>query len=424
MDSRFFPQAGFLQFTITFGKPDANLDKVREMLSQMKPERGALIALPELWAYGFDYDHAADFAGRTPSLLQELTSLTAEREIILAGSLLEKQSDGEEDEVLYNTLYFVGPDGVLGSYRKQHLFTPLLEDLHFAPGGPFYPVSSPIGMMGGLVCYDLRFPEFARSQAFHGARVIVVTAEWPQVRIDHWQALVRARAIENQVFVVACNSCGKTGDTLLGGCSMVVGPDGSVLLEAGDGEEGRVTGLDEQVLVEARSRFCPAGERPRPVRDSEKNVELPLLMEKLAAIRKQGGQVAFTNGCFDILHSGHVAYLEKARNTADCLVVGLNSDSSVRRIKGKERPVNQEMDRARILSALACVDFVVIFEEETPQNLITAILPDVLVKGADWAEDDIVGAREVKEAGGRVVRIAFEHDVSTTRLINRIQSGE
>ena len=131
---------------------------------------------------------------------------------------------------------------------------------------------------------------------------------------------------------------------------------------------------------------------------------------------------ARNNLWFDILHSGHVAYLEKARSTAGCLVVGLNSDSSVRTIKGADRPINSERERARILAGLACVDYVVIFDEETPHKLITTILPDVLVKGADWEESEIVGAPEVKAAGGKVVRVRFEHDISTTKVIKRIQT--
>jgi len=424
MRSPFFSRAGFLQFEIAAGEPDRNLDRVRTMLKGLAPAQNGLIALPELWAYGFDYGHAGDLADRTPFLLKELAGLASRHGVVLAGSLLEKQTDREEGASLHNTLYFVGPEGVLGSYRKQHLFSVWQEESHFAPGGFFKPVNGPFGTIGGLVCYDLRFPELARDQAFHGAQVIVISAEWPEVRIDHWKALVMARAIENQVFVVACNSCGTTGEHKLGGYSLVVGPDGTVLAEAGEKEEACAADLDLKVLSTLRSRFCPPGERPRPTRDREKIVELPRLLVTLDSIRRQQARVAFTNGCFDILHSGHVAYLEQARSAADCLVVGLNSDRSVRAIKGPGRPVNSEEERARILSALACVDYVVIFDEETPRKLINAILPEVLVKGADWAEEDIVGASEVKAAGGRVVRVAFEHEVSTSGLIARIRNRE
>lgn len=417
MSGTFFSQAGFLQFNIAWGDPAANLEKVQSLLEELAPPAHSIVALPELWAYGFDYEHAGELAGKTPGLLRELAAQAAGRNIILAGSLLEKSGEN-----MYNTLFFTGPGGVAGAYRKQHVFGLWQEDAYVADGTFFQPVPTPFGLLGGLVCYDLRFPELAREQAFCGARLLAVSAQWPEARIDHWQALVRARAIENQLFVLACNSCGPTGEHILGGHSMLVGPDGTVLAKAGEAEETGLAGLDENSMTALRNRFCPPGERPRPVRDSGKIVDLPGLLEKLGGIRQQNSRIAFTNGCFDILHSGHVAYLEQARSGADCLVVGLNSDRSVRAIKGEGRPVNPEKDRARVLSALACVDYVVIFDEETPHALITAILPDILVKGADWAEGDIVGASEVKAAGGRVVRVEFEHDVSTTGLISRIRT--
>ena len=284
-------------------------------------------------------------------------------------------------------------------------------------------MATPFGLVGGLVCYDLRFPEISRQHAYAGATLLIVSAQWPKVRRDHWQALLRARAIENQVFLVACNGCGSTGGNELGGTSMVSGPDGSILAEgSGESEEAVGVALDGKDLARVRERFCPPGERPRRLQDRDKCVDLKSLLDQLAFIRKQGSRVAFTNGCFDILHSGHVAYLEAARQTADCLVVGLNSDSSVRSIKGDGRPINGEKDRARVLAGLGCVDFVVLFSEDTPLELITTIEPDVLVKGADWQEEDIVGGREVKSRGGEVVRVLFEHDRSTTEVISRIRS--
>ncbi|MCI5160448.1 MAG: D-glycero-beta-D-manno-heptose 1-phosphate adenylyltransferase [Candidatus Electrothrix sp. AX5] len=137
-------------------------------------------------------------------------------------------------------------------------------------------------------------------------------------------------------------------------------------------------------------------------------------------MRAQGSKIVFTNGCFDILHAGHVSYLEEARRCGDCLVIGLNSDRSVQALKGPSRPVNSELERARVLAALGCVDFVVLFDEDTPLRLITALLPDILVKGADWSEDQIAGAAEVKAAGGKIVRIPFICQTSTTGIIDKI----
>ncbi|MFO7748787.1 MAG: D-glycero-beta-D-manno-heptose 1-phosphate adenylyltransferase [Desulfobacteraceae bacterium] len=130
--------------------------------------------------------------------------------------------------------------------------------------------------------------------------------------------------------------------------------------------------------------------------------------------------IAFTNGCFDILHAGHVKYLARAAEQGDLLILGLNSDASVRRIKGEKRPIIHQTHRAEVVSALACVDYVVLFDEPDPGNLIRAIKPDILVKGADWAENDIIGADVVKENGGRVSRIELEPGISTTAIVEKI----
>ena len=134
----------------------------------------------------------------------------------------------------------------------------------------------------------------------------------------------------------------------------------------------------------------------------------------------EGVRLVFTNGCFDILHPGHVDYLQRARDLGDRLILGLNSDASVRRLKGEKRPVNPEMDRARVLSGLACVDYVILFEEDTPLELIRAVQPHVLVKGGDWSVDRIVGRDIVTARGGDVLSIPVLPGYSTTGLIERI----
>lgn len=134
----------------------------------------------------------------------------------------------------------------------------------------------------------------------------------------------------------------------------------------------------------------------------------------------EGTRVVFTNGCFDLLHPGHVAYLEDARSLGDVLIIGLNDDDSIRRLKGAKRPINRMEDRAAMLSALRSVDLVVPFADDTPQQLIASLLPDVLVKGGDYLPDDIVGAREVRAHGGEVVVVQFLEGHSSTALIERI----
>jgi rfaE bifunctional protein nucleotidyltransferase chain/domain len=136
--------------------------------------------------------------------------------------------------------------------------------------------------------------------------------------------------------------------------------------------------------------------------------------------KRNGRQVVFTNGCFDLLHPGHIHILEQARRQGDALVVGLNSDGSVRGLKGPGRPVIPAEERAEILASLECVDAVVIFEEATPQRVIAALLPDVLVKGGDWPADQIVGREEVEAAGGKVVRVEVMPGYSTSEILKRI----
>ena len=154
--------------------------------------------------------------------------------------------------------------------------------------------------------------------------------------------------------------------------------------------------------------------------DSDKLLTRDQAVHRAAACRRQGKTVVFTNGCFDILHAGHVHYLQAARAAGDTLFVGLNSDASVRTIKDAGRPLNDQAERAIVLAALGCVDVVTFFDAPTPLDLITAIAPDVLVKGADWAEADIVGADDVKVGGGRVLRIELLPERSTTMLIRLI----
>ena len=144
------------------------------------------------------------------------------------------------------------------------------------------------------------------------------------------------------------------------------------------------------------------------------------LKRRLTAHRRQGRTIAVTNGCFDLIHAGHVQYLERIKRLADVLVVGINSDASVHRLKGAGRPLMPARDRARVLAGLRAVDYVVVFEEDTPLALIRTVRPDLLAKGSDWAASKIVGADVVRRAGGRVVRVPYLAGRSTTRLIEKI----
>jgi rfaE bifunctional protein nucleotidyltransferase chain/domain len=149
--------------------------------------------------------------------------------------------------------------------------------------------------------------------------------------------------------------------------------------------------------------------------------DLPKLQTLISAWKSEGKKVVFTNGVFDLLHIGHITYMAKAAELGDKLIIGLNSDSSVKRIKGEDRPVNDQNSRAALLAALFFVDAIVVFEEDTPINLITALLPDILVKGADYSVDNIVGAKEVIATGGEVKTINFVEGYSSTSIIQKIR---
>jgi len=147
------------------------------------------------------------------------------------------------------------------------------------------------------------------------------------------------------------------------------------------------------------------------------------LAEKFRQLREEGRSIVFTNGCFDLLHPGHLRYLEEAKSWGDFLVVALNSDESVRRLKGPERPVMDEKSRCELVAGLHCVDFVTTFPEDTPQEIIDELLPTVLVKGGDWSTDRIVGRETVETHGGKVMNIRFEEGYSTTGIIGRIEDA-
>jgi D-beta-D-heptose 7-phosphate kinase/D-beta-D-heptose 1-phosphate adenosyltransferase len=160
-----------------------------------------------------------------------------------------------------------------------------------------------------------------------------------------------------------------------------------------------------------------------PIRARSKVKSLPATVRAVRRAQRGGARVVFTNGCFDLLHVGHVRYLEQARALGDVLVVAVNSDASVRRLKGRTRPVVRQAQRAEVLAALAAVDHVVVFEELEPARVIRAVRPDVLVKGGDWSEDRIVGAEFVRSTGGEVRSLPYVKGLSTSALIRTIAAA-
>ncbi|MGE4619363.1 MAG: D-glycero-beta-D-manno-heptose 1-phosphate adenylyltransferase, partial [Planctomycetota bacterium] len=213
------------------------------------------------------------------------------------------------------------------------------------------------------------------------------------------------------------------GDMVLSLLGLALSCDWSIdeacqLANLGAGVEVQKVGVQPVERWElAAARDALHGVSPDPTRTLEEMVRI------LSNLRSNGQVVVFTNGCFDLLHSGHLQLLEAARAFGDSLVVGINSDASVERLKGPERPVLPALERARLLGALSCVDHVVVFEEDTPEALIAQLLPEVLVKGADYKIEEVVGREVVEGAGGRVELVTLKPGVSTTGLIEKIRQG-
>jgi len=160
-----------------------------------------------------------------------------------------------------------------------------------------------------------------------------------------------------------------------------------------------------------------------PKRARQKILNLEQARRAIRSAHRRGGQVVFTNGCFDLLHLGHVRSLEEASRLGDRLVVGINSDASARALKGKSRPILPARQRAETVAALACVDWVIVFRGRTPENTIRTLRPDILAKGGDWSHGEIVGAEDVESWGGRVVRLRVVPGVRTSLVVDRIRSG-
>lgn len=241
-------KAGCCQFAIEPGKAQNNFDTVKRMLSGLAAENCRLAVLPEMWPCSFSYLVLNDVARRAPEILDKMREIAAGGNMLIAGSLPEI-----ENGVIYNTSYLIDSTGeIAGSYRKVHLFSPYGEHRHFGGGKSAHVFSTSIGKIGLMICYDLRFPELARKLALDGAEIICVSALWPDARIENWLLLLRARATENQLFVVGCNGCGTEKRITWGGTSAIASPTGAVLAQAGTGEQSIVAELKEREMREFR----------------------------------------------------------------------------------------------------------------------------------------------------------------------------
>lgn len=227
------------QFAVVPGAPADNLAQVQALTAEAARRGSDLVVFPELWDTGYALDRAAELASAAgEGRFAALSALAREHHITITGSILEAApAAAGEPARYYNTAAWFGPGGdLLGTYRKLHLFSLMDEPATLHPGSAPLLLDLPWGRTATAICYDLRFPELFRRTALDGAHLVVIPAQWPHPRMAHWSTLLRARAIENQMAVVACNRCGADGDVRFGGRSAVLDAWGEPLAEAGEAE--------------------------------------------------------------------------------------------------------------------------------------------------------------------------------------------
>ncbi|HIJ81832.1 MAG TPA: carbon-nitrogen family hydrolase [Desulfuromonadales bacterium] len=239
-----------IQFTVRQGDVDANLEYVRKALRRAAGQGATLAVLPEMWSSGFSYKNLNILALRTAGIVEELLELSRELKLVIVGSMPEPNGDK-----VFNTVYVADNGRLAGMYRKLHLFSLLGEDKAFSGGDCWLLADTSVGRVGVIICYDLRFPELSRRLAIEGADVICIPAQWPKPRQEHWRTLLRARAIENQLYVVSCNACGIIGKLDFFGMSMIINPKGEVLAEGDESECEIAAVLDKQEMAAWRAQI-------------------------------------------------------------------------------------------------------------------------------------------------------------------------
>ncbi len=397
-----------LEVSLAQMKVENDLEKnLQKMKNFIKSAKGKVVIFPELALTGYNFSLKAFSQKVIENVLLEIKKQAeANKKLILIGAPFYEESK------IYNAIYSISSQGIDVCAEKFLLF-PEIDEL-FYPGRKRKIIEVDGFKIGIIVCFELRSPEIARALTKEGIDLLVISAQWPKVRIEHWEALLKARAIENQIFVAGVNAVSQIDEILISGHSLAFSPKGEPLNKSS--EEEKII----EITIPKNSESLPYPLKTPYFKFSEKVKTIDELKPIVEKRREKGEIMVFTNGCFDILHAGHIHYLSSARTLGDFLIVGLNSDISIKKIKGSLRPINSEKERAYALTGLECVDYVVFFDEETPENLIKELKPDILVKGADWEEDKIVGAKFVKSYGGKVVRIPFKFPSSTTKIIEKI----
>ena len=247
MENKF--RAGVVQFDVECGRIEANLEKISGYLETLASEKVSLVVLPEMFSCSFDNENLKEHSKSTQKIIEKLSYFALDYRMAIAGTLPE-----QEEGLIFNTMVFIDTDGkIKGKYRKLHLFRLTGEHLYYTAGNKIVTVDSTLGRIGLMTCYDLRFPELARSLFLNGAQLIVISAQWPEHRKEHWEALVRARAIENQLFMVCSNRTGTEAGLAFPGLSMIADPMGKVIAHAGNTDSCAFAEINPDAVKDMRT---------------------------------------------------------------------------------------------------------------------------------------------------------------------------
>ena len=250
-------KSAIIQFDVRRGDVAWNVKTVKRRIAAIAEQGTRLVVLPEMWSTGFANKHLQDLSETTPEILEDLSGVAKKRRLTIIGSMPEKVRGR-----VYNTAYVIDRDGsVAGTYRKVHLFSLTGEHRHFEGGRKAVVSKTSLGPIGLMICYDLRFPELCRSLALDGAQVVVVVAQWPTVRAAHWDILLKARAVENQLFVFGANRCGSDRDIVYAGHSRIISPYGEIMARAGKRSATLSTTIDLQAVQQTRKNLPCLKER-------------------------------------------------------------------------------------------------------------------------------------------------------------------
>lgn len=240
------------QIDVALGDPEANLKKAAAWTAEAARRGSELIVFPEMWTTGYDFDHIDALAARHEAVLAEIAALAKKHKLWLNGSMLTLNEEGRPT----NTSILFDPSGEqAGLYRKIHLFGVMNEDQYLAPGRHMTTVETAWGQSGLAICYDLRFAEMFRSYALNGVNMVTLPAEWPQPRLAHWRTLLRARAIENQMFMIGVNRVGTDGTYEFFGHSAIIDPWGNAVVEGGDSELLLTATIETDMVTDVRKKI-------------------------------------------------------------------------------------------------------------------------------------------------------------------------